>query len=174
MRRGIARSRRALLAAFALVAVAPTVRSADLDRWTGKPIAPSIELLAIDGTPLTLQQLRGKVVVVNFWATWCEPCVTEIPSLQQLHANLHPQGLTVLMVNYQEGPARIDKFIKAMNMTLPVVRDTDGAVARSWGARIFPASYLVDRAGRIRYAQTGAVDWTSPSVLGIIRSLLSA
>ena len=66
--------------------------------------------------------------------------------------NSHASGFEVLAVNYQEGPARISGFVQKMKLTLPVVRDTDGSVARSWGARVFPASYLVDRNGNIRYA----------------------
>jgi peroxiredoxin len=78
----------------------------------------------------------------------------------------------VLAVNYQEGPARISGFVEKMKLTLPVVRDTDGSVARSWGARLFPASYLVDRTGNIRYSVSGDADWTSPKMMSTIRSLL--
>ena len=121
--------------------------------------------MTIDGAPLSLQQLRGKVVLVNFWATWCEPCITEMPSLQRLHDQLRADGFEVLAVNYQEGPARINSFIDKMNFTLPVVRDTDGGVARAWGARVFPANYLVDRAGNIRYCdeRRGRLDKPSAS-----------
>ena len=130
--------------------------------------------MTIDGAPLSLQALRGKVVLVNFWATWCEPCIKEMPSLQQLHEQLRADGFEVLAVNYQEGPARINSFIEKLNFTLPVVRDTDGSVARAWGARVFPANYLVDRAGNIRHSMSGAADWTSPSLVSTIRTLLAA
>ena len=83
---------------------------------------------------------------MNFWATWCEPCVTEMPSLQRVRDQFAPR-FEVLGVNYQEGPARIKAFIDRSGITFPIVRDTDGAVAKAWGARIFPASYLVDEAG---------------------------
>lgn len=164
--------RRALLAASTLAAFAPRLKAAELKRWTGKPLAPPIELLTPEGAPFSLQQLRGKVVLVNFWATWCEPCITEMPSLQRLRDQLGANGFEVLAVNYQEGPARIDTFIKKMNLTLPVVRDTDGSVARKWGARVFPASYVVDRNGNIRHAISGDADWTSPKMVSTIRSLL--
>lgn len=165
-------TRRTLLIAATLAAVAPGLRAAELKRWKGKPAAPPIELLTVEGTPFSLQQLRGKVVLVNFWATWCEPCVTEMPALQRLRDQLAASGFEVLAVNYQEGPARISAFTQTMNLNLPAVRDTDGSVARNWGARIFPASFLLDRSGNIRYAISGAADWTGPKMVSTIRSLL--
>ena len=167
-------NRRALLTAATLSTITGRLDAAELKRSKETPTAPPIDLLTIDGTPLSLQQLRGKVVLVNFWATWCEPCITEMPSLQRLRDQLAPSGFEVLAVNYQEGPARIGAFMQKMNLTLPVVRDTDGSVARSWRARVFPASYLVDRAGNIRHSMSGGADWTSPPLVSTIQTLLSA
>ena len=124
------------------------------------------------GAAFTLASLRGKVVLVNFWATWCEPCVTEMPSLQRLRDRFAPR-LEVLGVNYQEGPARIKAFIETTRrVNFPVVRDTDGAVAKAWGARIFPASYLVDRAGDVNHVLIGGADWTSAALVSTIDKLL--
>ena len=167
-------SRRSLVVGALLAAFVSRVNGAELKRWKGKPAAPAIDLMTVDGRPLSLQALRGKVVLVNFWATWCEPCIREMPSLQQLRDQLHADGFEVLAVNYQEGPARINSFIEKLQLTLPVVRDTDGSVARAWGARIFPANYLVDRAGNIRHSMKGAADWTSPSLVSTIQRLLTA
>src|SRR5215203_1604177 len=139
--------------------------AAEPKRWKGVPTAPAIDLLAPEGSPLSLSQLRGKVVLVNFWATWCEPCIAEMPAIQQLRDRLATEGFEVLAVNYQEGPPRISAFKEKMKLTLPIVRDTDGSVARRWGARVFPASYLVDRNGTIRYSIGGAADWTSPTIV---------
>ena len=166
-------SRRALLVGAMLAAFVSRVHGAELKRWKDKPAAPAIDLMTIDGARFRCKQLRGKVVLVNFWATWCEPCITEMPSLQRLHDQLRADGFEVLAVNYQEGPARIKSFIDKMNFTLPIVRDTDGGVARAWGARVFPANYLVDRAGNIRYWMSGAADWTSPALVSTIRALLT-
>lgn len=167
-------ARRKLLIATALATLSSPTFTAELKRWKGKPRAWPIELLTLDGAPLSLWQLRGKVVLVNFWATWCEPCVAEMPSLQRLRDQLAASGFEVIAVNYQEGPARISAFVQNMNLTLPIVRDTDGSVARSYGARIFPASFLVDRAGHIRYSISGGADWTSPPLVSTIRTLLTA
>lgn len=165
-------TRRMLLVATTCTVTVPSM-AAELKRWAGAPAAPPIELLTVDGAPFSLQQLRGKVVLVNFWATWCEPCVTEMPSLQRLHDQLLASGFEVLAVNYQEGPARIAAFTQKMNLTLPVVRDTDGSVAKAWSARVFPASYLIDRNGNMRYVTSGAADWTSPALVSTIRTLLA-
>jgi thiol-disulfide isomerase/thioredoxin len=140
--------------------------------WSGPENSLPIDLLRTDGSPFALRDLRGKVVLVNFWASWCEPCIAEMPSLQRLRERLGAERFEVLAVNFREGPARIDAFVKKAGIAFPVVRDTDGAVARAWGARVFPSSYLVDREGRIRYVLTGEVDWTSPELVSTITALL--
>jgi thiol-disulfide isomerase/thioredoxin len=164
--------RRTVLMAAALAAMAGPLRAAGvMTDWKGPPAAPPIDLYTPGGDPFTLASLRGKVVLVNFWATWCEPCVTEMPSLQRVRDQLAPR-FEVLGVNYQEGPARIKAFIDKSGITFPVVRDTDGAVAKAWGARIFPASYLVDRAGHVKHVLIGGADWTGPQLVSTIRALL--
>jgi len=165
----------ARIAALALgAAFAGHASSAELTRWEGTPAAPAIELLTAAGAPMSLQEFRGKVVLVNFWATWCEPCVTEMPALQQLRNTFGPRDFEVLAVNMQEGPAKINAFVEKSGVSFPIVRDTDGAVAKVWGARVLPASYLVDRDGRIRYAVVGDPDWTSSSLMNTIRTLIAA
>lgn len=163
---------------FGLVVLACAIveyaAAAELKPWTGPPAAPAIELLTASGAPLSLHDLRGKVVLVNFWATWCEPCVTEMPALQRLREKLGPRDFEILAVNLQEGPAKIHAFVEKSGVSFPIVRDTDGAVARAWGARTLPASYLVDRDGRIRYAVVGDPDWTSTALMNTIRTLIAA
>ena len=164
--------RRTVVMAAALAAMAGPLRAAGvMTDWKGPPAAPPIDLYTPGGEPFTLASLRGKVVLVNFWATWCEPCVTEMPSLQRVRDQLAPR-FEVLGVNYQEGPARIKAFLDKSGITFPVVRDTDGAVAKAWGARIFPASYLVDRAGHVKHVLIGGADWTGPELVSTIRALL--
>ncbi len=162
-----------LFAALLVAALASQLHAAELRESSGAPASP-IELLTIEGKPISLAQLRGKVVLVNFWATWCEPCITEMPSLQRLRDQLGPSGFEILAVNYQEGPVRIGEFVNKAQLSLPVVRDTDGSVARQWGARVFPASFLIDRDGRIRYTVSGAAEWTDAKMMSTIHSLLRA
>lgn len=165
--------RRSLLAGAALCLVAAGARAAGaLTPWTGSPAAaPAIDLFTADGAPFSLASLRGKVVLVNFWASWCEPCVAEMPSLQRLRDQCLGR-LEVLGVNYQEGPARIKAFLGKVGIVFPVVRDTDGAVARAWEARIFPSTFVVDREGRVQASLVGEADWTSLSLVRKIEPLL--
>ena len=134
--------------------------------------APPLELRTLDGQPLALADLRGKVVLVNFWATWCEPCVEEMPSLQRLRDRLGAARCEVLAVNYQEGEPRIRAFLQKVPLDLPIVRDTDGGVARAWKVRIFPTTFVVDADQSIRYLLTGGLDWAEPAVERRIRALL--
>lgn len=164
--------RRTLLLAAALSAIGGRGRATGVvTDWKGPLAAPPIDLYTPGGDPFTLSSLLGKVVLVNFWATWCEPCVTEMPSLQRVRDRFAP-GFEVLGVNYQEGPARIQAFVDKSGITFPIVRDTDGAVAKAWGARIFPSSYLVDRAGHVKHVLIGGADWTGPQLVSAIRALL--
>jgi thiol-disulfide isomerase/thioredoxin len=164
--------RRTFIAAATMAAFAGPLRATGvMTEWKGPPAAPPIDLYTPDGAPFTLAGLRGKVVLVNFWATWCEPCVTEMPALQRARDQFAPR-FEVLGVNHKEGPARIKAFVDRSGITFPIVRDTDGAVAAAWGARIFPASYLVDKAGAVKHVLIGGADWTSPPLLSTIRALL--
>lgn len=161
------------LALAALLLCGPLAVAAELEPWQGPPQAPSTELATPDGTPLPLVSLRGRVVLVNFWATWCEPCVEEMPSMQRLRERLGTQGFEILAVNFKEGPQRIDGFMRKMRLDFPVVRDDDGAAAKAWNVRIFPSSFVLDAQGNIRYTISGPIDWTSRAVEARIRALLA-
>ncbi|MFN3564603.1 MAG: TlpA family protein disulfide reductase [Burkholderiaceae bacterium] len=168
-------ARRASTLALALLLAVAHARAwaqVELKPWTGAPVAPPIELNTLDGTPLALADLRGKVVVVNFWATWCEPCVEEMPSMQRLREKLRGEPFEILAVNYQEGAPRIRAFLQKIPVDFPIVRDTDGSVARAWNARVFPSSYVIGADGRIRYALVGSIDWSAPEVENTLRKLM--
>jgi thiol-disulfide isomerase/thioredoxin len=163
-----------LLAAVLLAVQGAANAAPELKPWTGANPAPPIELYTIDGKPFNLEQLRGKVVLVNFWATWCEPCVEEMPSMQRLRAQLAGAPFEVVAVNHEEGEARIRGFLKKVPLDFTIVRDTDGGVTRAWHTRIFPSSYLVDAEGKIRYVLAGATDWSATATVKKIESLLPA
>jgi thiol-disulfide isomerase/thioredoxin len=165
-------SRRWSFAIAWLAALVPAAQ-AELKPWSGAAEAPPIELRTLAGEPLALADLRGKVVVVNFWATWCEPCIEEMPSMQRLRDRLRGAPFEILAVNYQEGVPRIRAFLDKVPVTFPIVRDTDGAVARAWKVRVFPSSYVIDRAGRVRYAVVGSIDWSAPAIEKTLRELMS-
>ena len=156
-----------LLSAF-LVAAAG---AQELKPWSGGA-TPPLALQDLDGKPHRLEDYRGKVVLINFWATWCEPCREEMPSMNKLRASLAGQPFAVLAVNLAEPEARIRRFMEQVPLGFQVLLDRDTAVAKAWKARILPASFLLDRDGRIRYSVLGEIDWTQDRVREAIAALL--
>jgi len=112
------------------------------------------------------------VVLVNFWATWCEPCRDEMPSINKLRASLAGQPFAVLAVNLAEPETRIRRFLEKVPMEFTVLLDRDTNVAKAWNARILPASYLLGPDGRIRYSVRGEIDWTHETVRKLIVGML--
>jgi thiol-disulfide isomerase/thioredoxin len=160
-----------LLLLLAVLGGAPARAGSDLTPWTDGP-APQLSLRDLAGQPVNLSDFKGKVVLVNFWATWCAPCTEEMPSMQRLRDKLGLAGFEVLAVNYQEGQARINDFLKKRPLRLTILRDHDGSVRAGWGVRVFPTSFVLDADQRIRFTVTGDVDWSSPKVESQIRELL--
>lgn len=115
---------------------------------TGKP-APTFELTALDGRPLSLASLRGRVVVLDFWATWCAPCVVEMPTLQRLHEEFGSQGVIIVGVN-NEAPSLARRFLQRHGVTFQTVTDPRGAVAKQYGVRGIPVGVIIDRDGQVR------------------------
>lgn len=140
----------------------------------GGPLAPPLSLLKLNGGTLSLDQLKGKPVLVNFWATWCPPCVEEIPSLDRLYRQLHGQGFEVLGVAVGEPPETVRAFLADKAVSFPVLLDPEGTTFRAWQAYAFPTSLILDREHRIRYAVFGAFDWASGDVVRQLMPLVDA
>jgi transglutaminase-like putative cysteine protease/thiol-disulfide isomerase/thioredoxin len=153
-----------------LLAPALTLAAEPLQPWPGVP-TPALRARTLDDTDLTLADFRGKTVIVNFWATWCVPCVAEMPALQRLRDRLAPAGVEVIAVNFQENATRIRPFVERMKLTFPVVRDHDGALRAAWHVNVFPTSFIIAPDQRIAWFATGEVDWDDPQVESRIRSL---
>src|SRR3954462_1074775 len=151
---------RQLLIASLFLAVSVAAQAGPLKPWTGgRP--PALELADLDGGMHRLADYKGKVVLVNFWATWCEPCRAEMPSIDGLRSAMEGKPFQVLAVNLAEPVSRIEKFIGMMPLNFPLLRDRDGAVAKAWKARLLPASFLIGRDGRIKDVAHGELAWTS-------------
>jgi thiol-disulfide isomerase/thioredoxin len=133
--------------------------------------APQIALRKLDGTNADLSSERGKVVLVNFWATWCVPCREEMPSIERLRASLEGRPFVVLAVNLAEPESRIRKFLETVPGRFTVLLDRDGQSARAWQARVLPATYIVGPDGRVRYRHVGELDWSKPEVRELILGL---
>lgn len=133
--------------------------------------APDISLPDARGQTHRLSDLGGRVILVNFWATWCPPCVHEIPSMNRLAASYDPSEFAIVSVNFKEDPGHVLGFMARVAVDFPVLMDRDGRVSAGWGVFAFPSSFLVDRHGRIRYSVNTAIDWDSPEVKAVIDRL---
>jgi len=145
--------------------------AADLKAWSGSP-TPGLELQELDGRGHRLTDYGGKVVLVNFWATWCVPCRDEMPSIQRLKEKLAGKPFEVLAVNLDEPEARVRKFLTQMKVDFTVLLDPEKKVAKAWGARILPVSFVIGPDGAIRYSLVGELDWAQDHVVGRIAELL--
>ena len=140
--------------------------------YTGDRETPPLSLETLDGERIELHRYRGKVVVLNFWATWCPPCVEEIPSLERLRKLRHDQGLEVLSVDVGEEPEKVRAFLEDKPVGYPVALDPEARAFKAWNTYAFPTTFLLDRSHRIRYAVFGAFAWDSREVLDAVDALL--
>jgi thiol-disulfide isomerase/thioredoxin len=139
----------------------------------GRPV-PALELPGLEAPPWRLAHERGQVVVLNFWASWCEPCRAEMPALELLAERHLAERLTVIAVNYRETDAAIRRYLAQWPITLTIVRDADGAAARAFSVRIFPSTVLIGRDGRAVFTVVGEVDWTGAEARRWLAPLLKA
>ena len=139
----------------------------------GSP-APPLRLPAVAGQDVDLRSFAGRVVVLNFWASWCGPCVEEMPSLETLYRTLAPRGLVVLAVSADEDEAALLSFLERAPVTFPVLRDPGGRVAGSrYRVTGYPSTFVIDGAGVIREVFLGPVQWDTPAALDHLRALLT-
>jgi cytochrome c biogenesis protein CcmG/thiol:disulfide interchange protein DsbE len=132
--------------------------------------APDLALSQLDGTLRTLRDLRGQVVLINIWATWCPPCRAEMPAIQQAYAEYRERGFVVLAVNQREDAAAITPFLEQQGLTFPILIDRDGQASATYQASALPSSFFVDRRGVIRAVYRGPIP--SRVINGIVEQLL--
>jgi cytochrome c biogenesis protein CcmG/thiol:disulfide interchange protein DsbE len=120
---------------------------------------------------ITLSEFHGQVVVLNFWATWCAPCVEEVPSLVEMQRRLKAKGVTVLAVSVDVNGNAYKQFVKDHNVNLLTVRDASQKSSDLYGTFKFPETYIIDRNGVMRRKFIGAVDWTEPEVTDFLSKL---
>ena len=138
----------------------------------GSP-ASDFSLEDLKGESHTLADYRGKVVAVNFWASWCPPCIQEMPGMQRLQKTLADEAFAMLPVNVGEKKYKVWKFVKLINFTVPVLLDTDSETFAAWDVSVLPTSFLLDKEGRVRYRAQGDLEWDSEEVVSIIEELIN-
>jgi len=137
------------------------------------PVAPKLKLHDMDGRQVDLEKLKGKVVLVNFWATWCPPCRREMPSLQRLWEKLGPTKIQIVAVNVGEDADTVLGFMGTLDgsPTFPIAFDKDGAASHGWPVRGLPTTFLIDKNGRIAYQAIGGREFDSPENIRLITEL---
>lgn len=169
-------NRRGLTIVLVAIAIGAAVLAGALwGRDRGPALAPDFAAPDLAGQAVRLSGQRGKVVLVNLWATWCPPCREEMPSMERLHRELKDRGFVLLAVSQDEGGAEAVKaFVDQMKVTFPVLLDPQGDVGKKFGVWGYPESFLVDREGRIVERVIGPRDWASPTQIARIEALLAA
>ncbi|MDH5518253.1 MAG: TlpA family protein disulfide reductase [Gammaproteobacteria bacterium] len=138
------------------------------------PIPPALALADMNSQQVDLEDYKNSVVLVNFWASWCPPCVHEMPSMQRLQDHFTNDKFIILGVNMAEKKPVIEEFLKTkVSVSFPVLLDTDGAALKRWQVFAFPSSYLIDKKGRIRYSLFGSIEWDNSDTLSVIRQLVN-
>jgi thiol-disulfide isomerase/thioredoxin len=160
----------ALFGAGLAYAGAASARDAQLRPWPAATPTPQLELEGLDGQAWQLAGLRGKVVVVNFWAGWCEPCVAELPVLAGVAQRA---GVAVVGVNYKESRDAIDRFTAGHPIPYPILRDRTGAAFKAWSPGVMPATIVVDRQGRARWRTVGEIPPDDTRLRAAIDALLA-
>jgi len=145
--------------------------------WAGAAVTPSaaapdFTLTSLGGTNLRLQEQRGSVVMINFWATWCGPCRVEMPHLSRLYEKYRASGFTVLAINIDEDPHKAARLAAQLGMRFPVLMDTEKKVSRLYDLSTMPSTVLIDRDGRVRYITRGYRDGYEETYDKQIRELL--
>jgi peroxiredoxin len=134
--------------------------------------APSFSITANNGQKLSQRDFGGKLLVLNFWATWCPPCVEEMPSLNQFAQAMAPSGVVVLGVSIDKNERLYREFLQRQQLQFKVARDPEENISSSYGTFKWPETYVIDRQGKVVQKYVGPRNWTDPEIVNSIRALL--
>jgi cytochrome c biogenesis protein CcmG/thiol:disulfide interchange protein DsbE len=138
-------------------------------------VAPDFSLPSLDSpVPVSLAGLRGRIVLVNFWATWCKPCEEEMPAMERLYRTLRPAGFELLAISVDEPEAVVREFRDRIGVTFPILLDQGKSVATQWQTFAFPESLLVDRDGTILERYVGPREWDADAYVARLKRLLES
>ena len=157
-------------AALAIAAAAGgALAGADIKPWKGKATLP-LARNDLDGRAFDLKELQGRVLVVNFWATWCEPCRDEMPSMQELKRKLAGRPFEVLAVNLAESESKVADFVRRFPVDFTIPLDRNSAARRDWNVKVLPTSFVIAPDGSVRYSVVGELNWADDSAAtGLVR-----
>lgn len=147
-------------------------RVTGLVKVTRSKVMPPFELMDRQGRQIKSDSYRGRVTLVNFWATWCPPCVEEVPSLNRLAKRYHGQPFDVVSIDFRELAETVAEFTQKIAVDFPILLDGDGEASLAWKVFSLPSSFIVDAQGRLRYSANRAIDWDSPEVWRVVDGLL--
>lgn len=162
------------LAASPVAAHAPQHHHFKLVDFSRPAPAPAFSLNDLTESPISLADFQGRYVLLNFWATWCVPCVREMPALEKLYQKLRAHGLVVVAIATDaEGTAKVEPFVRKYHLTFPVLLDANQNVSQRYGARDLPSTFLLDPQGNVIAAAKGERDWFSPQALSYMQEVLN-
>jgi thiol-disulfide isomerase/thioredoxin len=169
-----------ILAALTLLTFAASATTVTTDELISIGLQPlkegteivDFELQDLSGATHRLSDFRGKVVFLNFWATWCGPCRFEMPSMEKLYQRLKEEGLEIVAVNLQEDRSSVEQFVDEYGLSFPVLLDTTGRIGATYGARSIPTTYIVDREGLVIAGTIGTREWDTEDYIRFFEKLL--
>jgi thiol-disulfide isomerase/thioredoxin len=160
-----------LFAFLLLASLLSPLHAAELKTLPGN-VASALELPGLTGGKVNLTDLRGKVVLVNFWATWCPPCRKEMPSMNRLAEKLAGKPFAILGVDAGESAEEVRAFLRQVPVNFPILLDEEGSSLKPWQVFVFPTSYIIDKQGRLRFGLVGSIEWDAPDTLARIEALM--
>lgn len=158
-----------LLVVVLVAVVADALRERVIDKGDD---APRFSVRTDSGVTITNKDFGGKVLVVNFWATWCPPCVEELPSLNEFQRRLGDEGVVVLGISVDDDEAVYRGFLEKHGVSFLTVRDPEAKISADFGTYRYPETYIIDAGGKVRQKIIGPTDWSGERMIGYVRSLL--
>ena len=156
---------------LAMLACVRAYAEAEIKPWKGGA-TPALTLRDLQDKPVDLAGMKGRVVLINFWATWCEPCRDEMPALERLRGKLKGRPFELVTVNFGESSANVSRFLAKLNVSVPVLLDPVKDAAEAWKVRGLPMTFLVDASGTTRYWSFGEQDWSQGEPFRLVESLV--
>lgn len=160
-----------LCTVYMLFSIGEVMGVEPMESVSGSPQANNFSLTSVNGSKVTLEDYRGKFVLLNFWATWCAPCRKEMPSMDNLQNQLGDRGLDVVGVHVGPSLAGVKKFLQSVPVNFTILIDKDMGLA-SWGVRGLPTTYLINPEGKLIYKATGEREWDSPEMIKFLDALI--